>query len=197
MRIKWLGWVALLGAALSGNALAASRDYDKQGDTNVFLKGGIGAYTGELNALTAAGPTWGLQVNLQPWNMIGIELGYEGSRNQIDDARLIGAPALTRHGGTALVKLAPPILERVKPFVGVGVGASHVSVAGDASGLYRNDIMEEIPLAAGIEFNSGAFTAGVRATHRWLIDEGFAANAAITNPTGGLVDASLTLGGRF
>lgn len=199
MRSK-LGWVVLAGAVLAGSAMAATVDgyeYDRRGDTNVFLKGGIGGYTGALSELTGAGPTWGLQLNLQPYRVIGIELGYEGSRNQISDVRVSGAPALTRHGGTALIKVAPPFVERVKPFVGLGVGASHVSVAGDTFGMYRNDIMEEVPLAAGLEFNKGSLTAGLRATYRVLLDEGFAAGAAPTNPTGGLLDASVTLGGRF
>ena len=49
-----------------------------------------------------------------------------------------------------------------------------------------------------IEFNSGAFTAGFRASYRWLIDEGFADPASpIGNPEGGYADAAVNIGARF
>ena len=58
--------------------------------------------------------------------------------------------------------------------------------------------MEEVPLAAGIEFNGGALTAGIRTTYRVLLNEDFAdAAPAEDGPSGGLLDASLTVGGRF
>jgi hypothetical protein len=129
-----------------------------------------------------------------------VELGYEGSRQRVDDNRFEDAdrPSLTRHGGASLIKLSPPFLEQVRPFVGVGLGASQVRVSGGANGLYSSDFMEEVPMAAGLEFNAGAFTAGVRTTYRLLLNEQFAdAALAEGGPGGGLFDAALTLGGRF
>ena len=118
----------------------------------------------------------------------------------MDDNRFAEAdlPSLTRHGGSSLIKLSPPFLESVRPFVGVGLGPSQVSVSGAAGGLYTSDFMEEVPVAAGLEFNAGAFTAGVRTTYRLLMNEDFAdAALAEGGPSGGLFDAALTVGGRF
>ena len=139
---------------------------------------------------------------------IVLEEGGEGSRNAVPGAPGggPGASALLRNGASGLLKVAPPLVERVRPFLGVGLGASYVSVQGEADGRYSSDLMEEVPLAAGIEFTQGSFTAGLRATYRALIDQGFAAETpgaaarAAIEPSrggGGLLDASLTLGGRF
>ncbi|MDY7229382.1 outer membrane beta-barrel protein [Hyalangium rubrum] len=182
-----------LGLGVAGTAVAQNNN--KQGDLNVFLKGGVSDYTGDLGDDVSTGPAWGLAVNVQPTRILGFELGYDGSKNDVNNDLLPDA-SFTRHGGTGLVKLAPPLLEKVKPFVGAGLGVSYISVDGGA-GLYDSDIVEEVPVAAGIEFNSGAVTAGLRATYRLLVDENVANDVSLGNPQGGLFDASFTLGGRF
>lgn len=186
----------VLAAALVGSsALAAKRD--QQGDTNVFLRGGVGDYTGDLGAVTAIGPMYGLVVNVQPFNILGVEIGYDGSRNALVDDRLDEDANVLRNGASAMIKLAPPLLERVRPFVGAGLGASYVSVQGETGDLYENDLMEEIPLTAGLEFNSGALHAGLRGTYRLLVDEGFASAAIPGAEQGGIVEGNFTLGARF
>lgn len=189
---------AVLALALLGGSTVA--DASKQGDLNLLLKGGVGDYVGALGEFSSPGPTWGATLNFQPYDFLGVELGYEGSRQVVDDNRFLetSAPSLMRHGGSSLIKLSPPFLESVRPFIGVGLGASYVSVSGEANGLYESDFMEEVPMAAGLEFNSGAFTAGVRTTYRLLLNEEFAEAAlAEAGPSGGLFDAALTVGGRF
>jgi hypothetical protein len=52
--------------------------------------------------------------------------------------------------------------------------------------------MEEIPFTAGIEFNSGAVTAGLRTRYKILFDEGFAGKRE-----GNYLDGAVTLGARF
>ncbi|MCP3098615.1 hypothetical protein LZ198_06965 [Myxococcus sp. K15C18031901] len=193
-------WVAVAALALvaTDSASAQERKDAKRGDVNVFLRGGLGDYTGNLGDFTDTGPSWGLTLNVQPTTFLGIELGYEGSRNGIADDRLLGdGPALVRQGGSALVKLSPPLLTAVRPFVGAGLGISYVDVRGAGEGLWASDTMQELPLAAGLEFNSGALTAGVRATWRLLLNDGFADGALDEDTDGGLLDASLTLGARF
>lgn len=191
-------FVAAAVAAIGLAAPAFAQDEDKQGDFNVQARAGVGGFTGGLDEYTAAGPAWGIGVNLQPYRFIGVEVAYEGSRNQLTDDRFTTSPSLTRHGASAMIKLAPPFIERIKPFVGAGLGASYVGVDDTGDGLYRNDFIQEVPVAAGLEFNSGAVTAGIRATYRFLVDEGFAdAAQPVGNPEGGLFDASVTLGARF
>jgi len=55
-------------------------------------------------------------------------------------------------------------------------------LADGSLGLYESDVVEEVPMVAGIEFNTGGLTAGVRATYRIQVDEAFAADAAPGNP---------------
>lgn len=185
----------LLAVGLATGASAARKD--DRGNANVFLRGGVGTYTGDISEHTASGPSWGVIVNVQPLNIIGIELGYDGSRNALTDERLIGDANVLRSGASALFKLAPPFIERIKPFVGAGLGATFVSVQGETGDLYRNDLMQEVPLSAGVEFNSGALHAGVRGTYRLLVDEGFVDEAAPGAQQGGLLEGNLTLGARF
>jgi hypothetical protein len=192
MKRTLIALLALAAFAVAGVAYARDEPR-RQGDFNVFLKGGIGGYTGNLNPYSAAGPTWGVVADLQPWRSIGLELAYEGSRNMVTDPRVTSA-SLSRNGADALLKLSPPFVERIKPFVGAGLGASYVTVGGNGNGLYRNDMMEEIPLATGIEFNSGSVTAGLRGTFRFLIDQQMAASV---NGGGGMADVSAALGARF
>src|SRR2546423_14963089 len=96
----------LFATAAYGESLH-DRDYEnryghRQGAFNVFLKGGIGDYTGGLNQYSASGPAWGAVVDLQPWRMLGLELGYEGSHNAVVDPR-VSDVALTRNGAAALL----------------------------------------------------------------------------------------------
>ncbi|MCY1021909.1 outer membrane beta-barrel protein [Pyxidicoccus sp. MSG2] len=189
------GAVALTLAS-AGTAAAQERKEGKRGDVNVFLRGGVGDYTGDLGELTSTGPAWGLTLNVQPTTFLGFELGYEGSQNNVSDLRLLDEPSLVRQGGSALLKVSPPFLTSIRPFVGAGIGMSYVDVRGTGADLYESDTMQEVPLAAGVEFNSGGLTAGVRATYRVLLSEDFAAQP-LADDDGGLLDASFTLGARF
>ncbi|MCY1079708.1 hypothetical protein [Archangium lansingense] len=183
-----------LGLGVAGTAMAQ----DKQGDVNIFVDGGIGGYTGDLGELSATGPTWGATLSLQPNKVLGFEMGYEGSKNDVTDDRFRAAeaPSFIRHGATTLLKISPPF-EQIRPFVGAGLGVSYVYVRGGSGDTYTSDLMEEVPLAAGIEFNAGALTAGIRGTWRVLVDDNFADAAVSDDASGALVDGSLTVGGRF
>jgi hypothetical protein len=183
-----------LGLGVAGTAMAQ----DKQGDVNIFVNGGIGGYTGDLGELSATGPTWGATLSLQPNKVLGFEVGYDGSKNDVTDDRFRAAeaPSFIRHGATTLLKISPPF-EQIRPFVGAGLGVSYVYVRGGSGDTYTSDLMEEVPLAAGIEFNAGALTAGIRGTWRVLVDDNFADAAVSDDASGALVDGSLTVGGRF
>lgn len=185
--------VAAAALGLCGSALAQDeyRTYEER-ETAVFLRGGVAAYTGSLGSLTQVGPAYGVTINLQPWTMLGLELSYQGSRNS--EATAFARGAVWRNGGDAFLKLSPPFLVAVKPFLGAGIGASYLS-AGDSTG-FRNDTVGEVPLAAGIEFNTRGLTAGVRGTYRVLFNNNITGSGLGING-GDLVDGELTLGGRF
>lgn len=194
---RWFTAASLAAALGVCGAAHAADEEDRQGDVNVFVKGGLSSFTGGLAEVTGAGPAWGAALNLQPFNVVGFEVGYDGSKYDLDDARAGSSAQLTRHGATGLIRFGFPFIERIRPFAATGLGASYVRVAGDASGLYRNDLIEEVPVVAGIEFNTGALTAGVRGTYRFLFDERVADQARSDADNGGLFDAAFTVGGRF
>jgi hypothetical protein len=187
--------IAALGLMLGlGTAGTAAAQEGPQGRVKVFLKGGVGDYTGDLGESVKIGPSWGLTLNVQPLRFIGFEVGYDGGRNTVgtDDIDL----ALTRHGGSALLKVSLPI-EPVKPFVAAGIGISRISIGGDLlqRGDYVSDTVTELPLVAGIEFNTGALTAGARATYRPFLEQNI--REQLEDPSGGYLDFTITLGARF
>jgi len=193
--MRRLLWGAIAAAVLCGGTALAQDDNFRR--YNLQAKGGVSNYFGGLNDVTAAGPSWGVGLAVQPYRVIGFEFAYEGSSNRVDDSRLSTSPALMRNGASAIVRVAPPLMDRIRPYAGVGLGASYVSVQGNAQGLYRSDFMEEIPLTFGVEFNRGSLGAGIRATYRWLVDAGFAAQALPRASGGGLFDAGFSVGARF
>jgi hypothetical protein len=186
-----VGLVLVLALVSAGTAAAGEEP--RRGKVNVFLRGGAGNYTGDLGDHVKVGPTWGLTLDLQPLRFLGFELGYEGARNTAKS--LLFDISLTRQGGSGLVKLSLPLFDAVRPFAGVGLGISNISIGGDLRGAFESDVVEEVPLALGFEFNSGALTAGARATYRLLLDENLAEQ--LDNPQGGFFDVALTLGARF
>ncbi|HYH99495.1 outer membrane beta-barrel protein [Hyalangium sp.] len=187
--------IAVLGfvLALASAGTATAEEERQPGKVNLFLRGGAGNYTGDLGDNVNVGPTWGLTLDLQPLRFLGFELGYEGARNTAKTALL--DISLTRHGASGLVKLSLPLFESVRPFVGIGLGISNITIGGDLRGAFESDVVEEVPLALGVEFISGALTAGARATYRLLLDENL--GEQVDNPQGGFFDVALTLGARF
>ena len=190
----WTGLLTL--ALLAGNTAAEASN---QGDLNVLLKGGVGDYTGALGTFSSTGPSWGATLNFQPYLFLGVELGYEGSRHAVDDNRFAEGERPSLRPRWRRPHQALPALPRGRPALrGRGPRRLAGERLGNANGLYESDFMEEVPIAAGLEFNAGAFTAGVRATYRLLLNEDFAdAAPGRGRPGGGLFDAALTVGGRF
>jgi opacity protein-like surface antigen len=185
-------WALVLALVTAGTASAARRGSDS-GDVKVFLKGGVGNYTGGLGDFVNAGPTWGVSLNLQPLSFLGFEVGYEGAYNGTDSG-LLKISAM-RHGGAALAKLSLPFIEVVTPFVGAGIGGSYIFVDSALGNAYNSDFVGEVPLVAGVEFNRDSFTAGVRANYRLLLDENL--SSQLNHSQGGFFDVALTLGLRF
>lgn len=186
-----LGIVAALGTA--GTAAAEERG-EWIGNKKVFLRGGMGNYTGNLGEVAKPGPSWGLTLNLGAMSILGLELSYEGARNVISDVEVLDL-ALTRHGASALLKLSLPLFDAVRPFVGAGIGGTYTFAEGTLFDGDKSELVGEVPLAAGIDFNAGKLTAGVRATYRLLLDENL--SEQLDRPSGGYFDVAATLGMRF
>ncbi|MHB8877301.1 MAG: hypothetical protein ACYC8T_26685 [Myxococcaceae bacterium] len=183
----WRWWALAACLASAHPAAAADR-------VSVFVRGGLGDYTGPLGRYTGRGPVWGLTVSVQRSKLVGVELAYEGSRNDLGPV-VTPQASLLRNGGSALVKIGPQLIGLIRPFVGFGVGASNMSVLGERSEAFRSDWSAELPLTAGVEFNTRRLTAGIRGTYRLLPDQEVATN--VSGGGGNFRDVSATLGGRF
>jgi hypothetical protein len=160
-------------------------------DFGMSVRGGLSSYTGELGEDTGAGAFLGIQAESRPMDLVGVELGYEGARNPFED---IEGGALWRHNVGALAKVGPRLgqNDNLRPFVGAGFGVSLINPSDDAEILYDNDIVTEVPLAAGVDYKFGDITAGARATYRFLgaQDQGL-------DQTGNAVNFGVNLGGSF
>jgi opacity protein-like surface antigen len=158
---------------------------------------GLGGLTGEVGEDTGTGPLLGIAAGAQIWDALGVEMGYEGQRLPIDESLVGEGEGLYRHNFGLLAKAGPLIDEKWRPFVGAGVGLSYMNPSDGAERLYDNDILQELPLAAGVDYSFGNIFAGARATYRMLYGEGFADDLGSSSDDGDLFNASITLGGRF
>jgi hypothetical protein len=158
---------------------------------------GLGGLTGEAGEDTGTGPLLGIAAGAQVWSALGVELGYEGQRIPISESLAGDGEGLYRHNLGVLAKAGPLIDEKWRPFVGAGVGMSYINPTDGADTFYDTDIVQEVPLAAGLDYNFGSIFAGARATYRMLYGEGFADDLRPDNNDGNLFNASVTLGGRF
>lgn len=159
-------------------------------DLNVAVTGGLNTYTGDIGDNTGTGGFLGVQANSRPLPLVGVEVGYEGARNPFEDID----GGLWRHNVGALAKVGPELLQdgNLRPYVGAGFGVSLLNPSEDAEILFDNDVITEVPLAAGVDYNFGGITAGARATYRLVGGEdlGLAQD-------GNIVNFGLQVGGAF
>ncbi|WP_375767318.1 porin family protein [Archangium gephyra] len=215
MKIRsWMGGIAVVALCTAGSAFAAidAADVGNRLDFNpdqtkvgLDVRLGVGGLTGDLGARTAPGPLLGITAGAQPWRLIGLEAGVEGQRLPIDDARVGDNQALYRYNLGVLAKAGPLVMQdKLRPYVGAGIGVSYLNVTDDAEALYQNDILAEVPLAAGVDYRfTDNIFAGARASYRILAGDEFADAANVTlnpgedNADGNLLNFALTVGGRF
>jgi opacity protein-like surface antigen len=211
---SWMGGIAMVALCSAGSALAAIEASDvgsrldfnpDQTKVGLDVRLGVGGLTGDLGARTAPGPLLGITAGAQPWQFIGVEAGVEGQRIPIDDDRVGDDQALYRYNLGVLAKAGPLVMqEKLRPYVGLGVGVSYLNASDEAETLYENDILAEVPLAAGVDYRfTDNIFAGARASYRVLVGDEFADTASVTldptddNPDGNLLNFALTVGGRF
>ena len=159
-------------------------------DFGLSLSGGLNTYTGDLANATGVGGFLGVQADSRPLPLMGIELGYENSRNPFENID----GSLWRYNVDALAKVGPQFGTNgsLRPFVGAGFGVSILDPSGDSELIYDNDFVTEVPLAAGVDYKVGSFKAGARATYSILGGENLGRSA-----NGNDVNFGVNLGGRF
>jgi hypothetical protein len=171
----------------------------------VMLGGGIEGYSGDLAPQINAGPAWGVRAALKPTKVLGLEIGYSGAVNEIDDGTSDGSTGgadIVRNGGEAVATLglsASP----VQPYLLGGVGLSRYNVRGGEGAGFRSDTTGNIPLGGGLRTHVGNFTADARFGYSVLFDQQFASRVdqrdlvGINSTSGGRYQGTLNLGSTF
>jgi len=167
----------------------------------LMVGGGVEGYTGALAPEINPGPAYGVTAAIKPSKVFGLELGYSGAVNNLDE-RVGGlgdtsGPDLVRNGGQAALTLglgAAP----VQPYVLGGVGFSDYNFrgAGATGAGFSDDTVGNVPVGAGLRTHVGNFTADLRANYNFLfdqdfvgVDDGFSEN--------GRYSGTLNIGGTF
>jgi hypothetical protein len=160
------------------------------------LGGGVEGYTGALAPAINPGPAWGVTAALKPSKVLGLELGYNGAVNEIDDGSAngaVGGADIIRNGGQ-LAATVGLTASPVQPYILGGVGINRYNVRGSGSG-FRSDTSGNVPVGAGLRTHIGNFTADLRANYNVLFDNDFA--TAGVDTTGVAGQSVTTNGGRY
>ncbi len=179
----------------------------------VMLGGGVEGYTGDLAPQLNPGPMWGARAALKPTRVLGIELGYTGAVNEIDQGRGDGFFAgpgaasgadVVRNGGEALATIGLSATP-VQPYIMGGIGLDRYSVRGAAEATgFQDDTSGHVPLGIGLRTHVGNFTADARVGYNVLFDNEFATGvttpdevAGIDTIGGGRYQGTINLGATF
>jgi hypothetical protein len=185
--------------ALAATALFVPAAAMADSEFSIMLDGGATKYNQSLSG-SDIGAAYGARLGLMPTPMLGAELGYLGTQNNINESLSEGrvASTLKTNAGYADVRLN--ILPgAVTPYVFGGYGLTWVSGAA-ASGV-PNKTANTLPFGAGLDANIGAFKIGGRFQYNYLFDKiNTGGTTSISADKGGnsdFWDATVNLGASF
>jgi Outer membrane protein beta-barrel domain len=154
----------LLFAAAAVLALPAAAMADSE--FSIVLQGGASHYNQSLSG-SDTGAAYGARLGFLPTPMLGIELGYLGTQNNISASLDQGREASTLKTNEGYGDIRLNILPgAVTPYVFGGYGLTWVNGAA-ASGV-PNSSTSTLPFGAGVEGNIGAFKLGGRFQYNYL-----------------------------
>lgn len=199
-------------AAPQNNPFAAGQQQDDrfsqerarsdQMDSNLASKvtvaagAGLADFTGSLGDHTNAGFSWNVRGGYDFSRNLGLEVGYLGARNGIDDTRLPNPHSITTTGLTGDLKLTAPIATGagvlIKPYIFGGLGGAYYGVSGDTQ-LYQSDSDLVVPLGLG---GDAFLTPNVSVGARLGYDVNVA-NRIGDNAAGNLMNLTANLGVHY
>ena len=172
--------VALAAAVLVAPAVWADSEF------SVVLQGGASHYTSALSSGSDTGAEYGARFGILPTPMLGIELGYLGSQNNVSQSLDIGRNASTLKTNEGYADVRLNILPgSLTPYVFGGYGMTWVSGAA-ASGIPNTNV-STLPVGGGVEANVGALKIGGRFQYNYLFNKIYTGNTGPT-PTSVSVD---------
>jgi hypothetical protein len=193
MSVRWALRIPVLLAWLAAWPAAAQEAAEEAGAPRfeLRLRGGICGLTGGYAPNLSIGPTWGVSVGFRLIKWLGLEAGYEGSYNNLQNSH----GSLLRQGGQALGKLlatAGP----VDPYLGAGFGVSFYQGTSVGAEVIDDQTVSEIPLVLGVDWRSGLLAIGGRASFTLLLNDEFARSIA-PEAGGGIAAFNVLIGLGF
>ncbi|TMA28950.1 MAG: hypothetical protein E6J78_04455 [Deltaproteobacteria bacterium] len=168
MKKLLLGFAAAL--AFAPMAMADS-------EFSVVLQGGGTKYNQALSSGSDLGVAYGARLGILPTPMLGIELGYLGSQNNVKESLDLGRSASTIKTNEGYGDLRLNVLPGAfTPYVFGGYGITWVN-GGQASGI-PNRSVNTLPFGGGIETNIGDFKLGGRFQYNYLFNKIYTGNSA-------------------
>jgi len=156
----------LLVAALAVLVMPAAAMADSE--FSIVLQGGASHYNQSLSG-SDTGAAYGARLGFLPTPMLGLELGYLGTQNNISASLDQGREASTLKTNEGYADVRLNILPgAVTPYVFGGYGLTWVNGAA-ASGV-PNSSTSTLPFGAGLEGNIGAFKLGGRFQYNYLFN---------------------------
>jgi hypothetical protein len=151
---------------------------------SIVLQGGASHYNQSLSG-SDTGAAYGARLGFLPTPMLGLELGYLGTQNNIQASLDQGREASTLKTNEGYGDIRLNILPgAVTPYVFGGYGLTWVNGA-SASGV-PNSSTSTLPFGGGLEANIGAFKLGGRFQYNYL----FSSINTGTSASGGTVSVN-------
>jgi outer membrane protein with beta-barrel domain len=133
---------------------------------SIVLQGGASHYNRSLSG-SDTGAAYGARLGILPTPMLGLELGYLGTQNNIQASLDQGREASTLKTNEGYADVRLNILPgALTPYVFGGYGRTWVNGAA-ASGI-PNTSTNTLPFGAGLEGDIGAFKLGGRFQYNYL-----------------------------
>lgn len=163
----------------------------------LFADTGVSSYTSSLANATQVGVAYGGRLDFSPIRNLGIEIGYDGSLN---DLKTSISPNGSLYGnavtGDLRFNLVPPGYDlpgNLKPFVFGGVGYQNVTPSNFTPGFSDANLLA-VPVGGGIEADiADHFLVGARFTWNFLFNE----TGPLAGHTTDIWGATADLGARF
>jgi hypothetical protein len=184
--------------AVAAAALVVPAAAFADSEFSIVAQGGAAKYNQSLSG-SDVGAAYGARLGFLPTPMLGVEVGYLGSQNNINQSLSTGSISSTLKTNEGYGDVRLNILPgSVTPYVFGGYGYTWVSGA-SATGV-PNSSTSTLPFGGGLEANIGAFKLGGRFQYNYLFNSINTGGSSVSVNKGGNSDfwtATVDLGASF